>query len=134
LTTVNHCSQEATVFRADQKFIKVNKTTKLNEIKINLLKLFDLEYVNIINVSHNINECISFFDCYVQNCVKNKLFIPIRDIFLHVIFSADGAQVIKQKTIVNEGDIAETASGYITSGLSTYQKKAMKQCAFVLSK
>ncbi len=90
-STIVGCSQEATVFRADHKFIKVfNKTTKLNVIKINLLKLFDLEYVNIIIVSHNINESISFFDYYFQNCAKNKFFITIRDMIEYAFMAIVG--------------------------------------------
>lgn len=61
--------------------------------------------------------------------IKHK-FINKDDNILHIKFSADGAQIIKHKlilnltfTVLNEGKIAETASGNYTCGLFDITKE-----------
>ena len=115
----------------------VTYTSLSNDLQLNLPSLYEIKqqikiYDQMINIEENSK------GVYLNIKEKLKYLIPkIRNNFvdkesniLHIKFSADGAQIVKNKillnitfTILNEGKIAETASGNYTCGLFDITKE-----------
>ena len=102
-----------------------------NELKLKLPSLYELKseivkYDQMFEIMENPKGIYIDIKKKLKEIIskkKNKLQIK-EDNILHIIFSADGAQIIKHKlilnftfTVLNEGKLAETASGNYTCGL-----------------